>query len=316
MTEWVPAFAVGEYRARLDALRARLASSGIDTLLVFAPENVCYLTGYETIGYSSFQALVVRQDAVALFIREMERTVAETTCWIDEFETFADSEDPTVCLTDLLRGRGWLGTRIGIELEGGFVAAGAIDREMLEVVGAFSAKSLDIEPQLVRVRVFAEDYLPGRPRVYSPTYSLYVLNAEQHAIWLTEQLSKWHRQSLEVRDREMQLYETNKQLRELTPEELDRADTRKKLEAQASSERANGRRLCWNSAWHFATLSSNARRFASPVSLSMDASRRATSRDIALLSGPAIFSATARIKPISSSVKEASGRATLMVAMI
>ena len=43
------------------------------------------------------------------------------------------------------------------------------------------------------------------PRVYSPPYTLYVLNAEQHAIWLTEQLSKWHRQSLEVRDREMQL---------------------------------------------------------------------------------------------------------------
>jgi Xaa-Pro dipeptidase len=128
MTEWVPAFAVGEYRGRLDALRARLASSAIDTLLVFAPENVCYLTGYETIGYSSFQALIVRQDALVLFIREMERTVAETTCWIDEFETFADSEDAIARLTDLLRGRGWLGTRIGIELEGGFVSAGALDR--------------------------------------------------------------------------------------------------------------------------------------------------------------------------------------------
>ena len=56
---------------------------------------------------------------------------------------------------------------------------------------------------------------PAAPRVYSPTYTFYVLNAEQHAIWLTEQLSKWHRQSLEVRDREMQLYETNKQLRAL-----------------------------------------------------------------------------------------------------
>ena len=56
---------------------------------------------------------------------------------------------------------------------------------------------------------------PGRGRVYSPTYTFYVLNAEQHAIWVTEQLSKWHRQSLLVRDREMQLFETNKQLREL-----------------------------------------------------------------------------------------------------
>ena len=85
-----------------------------------------------------------------------------------------------------------------------------------DLAGTFSAKSLGIEPQPIELRLFAEDYLPGRARVYSPTYTLYVLNAEQHAIWLTEQLSKWHRQSLEVRDREMQLFETNKQLRELS----------------------------------------------------------------------------------------------------
>ena len=81
--------------------------------------------------------------------------------------------------------------------------------------------------------MFAEDYLPGRPRVYSPPYTFYVLNAEQHAIWLTEQLSKWHRQSLEVRDRELQLYETNKQLRSLTAEELDRPENRRRIENQA-----------------------------------------------------------------------------------
>jgi len=123
------------------------------------------------------------------------------------------------------------------------LAAGGNDKENLEVNGTFSAKALGIEPQPVDVRVFAEDYLPNRPRVYSPTYTLYVLNAEQHAVWLTEQLSKWHRQSLEVRDREMQLFETNKQLRDLASEELNRPHTRRKIENQAAAERANGRRL-------------------------------------------------------------------------
>jgi len=123
------------------------------------------------------------------------------------------------------------------------LAAGGNERETLELEGTFSAKSLGIEPQPINLRLFAEDYLPGRERVYSPTYLLYVLNAEQHAIWLTEMLSKWHRQSMEVRDREMQLLETNKQLRGLTPEELDLADTRRRIETQAAAERANGRRL-------------------------------------------------------------------------
>jgi hypothetical protein len=123
------------------------------------------------------------------------------------------------------------------------LSAGGPDKELLELAGTFSATSLGIEPQPLHVRLFVEDYFPGRERVYSPTYLLYVLNAEQHAIWLTEQLSKWHRQSLDVRDREMQLFETNKQLRQLSADELNQPDTRRRIETQAEAERANGRRL-------------------------------------------------------------------------
>ena len=73
---------------------------------------------------------------------------------------------------------------------------------------------------------------------------LYVLNAEQHAIWLTEQLSKWHRQSLEVRDRELQLFETNKTApRALRRRSSTAHENRRRIENQADAERANGRRL-------------------------------------------------------------------------
>jgi hypothetical protein len=123
------------------------------------------------------------------------------------------------------------------------LAAGGSEREMTELAGAFCAEKLDIEPQPISVRVYAEDYLPGRERIYSPTYVFYVLSAEQHYIWLTEQLSKWHRQSLEVRDKEMQLHHTNQQLRMLSDEELDRPETRRQIEAQSAAERGNGRRL-------------------------------------------------------------------------
>jgi hypothetical protein len=123
------------------------------------------------------------------------------------------------------------------------LAAGAHDKDILEIGGTFSAQALGITPQPIQVRVFAEDYFPGRSRVFSPPYTLYVLNAEQHAVWLTEQLSKWHRQSLEVRDRELQLFETNKLLRALSAAELDRPESRRRIENQAVAERTNGRRL-------------------------------------------------------------------------
>ena len=123
------------------------------------------------------------------------------------------------------------------------LAAGGHDREQLDAVGAFCASTLDIAPQPIRLRIYVEDYLPGRPRVYSPEFTLYILTAEEHAVWLAEQLNKWQRHSLEVRDREMQLYETNKELRELSPDELDEPETRKQIEKQAAAERANGQRL-------------------------------------------------------------------------
>ncbi len=123
------------------------------------------------------------------------------------------------------------------------LAAGGPERDVLEVLGTFTASTLGISPQPVAVRTFAVDYLPGRERVYSSPYVLYVLNAEQHSIWITEQLSKWHRQSLEVRDHELGLYETNKQLREMTDEELSQPEAQKRLEKQSASERANARRL-------------------------------------------------------------------------
>lgn len=123
------------------------------------------------------------------------------------------------------------------------LAAGGHESTELDVLGTFSAKSLGIEPQPIEVFAWAEDYSPGRERVYSPPHVLYVLTPDQHAIWMTEQLSKWHRQALDVRDRERQLYEENKRLRDLSPRKLSAADSRRAVERQASAERSNGMRL-------------------------------------------------------------------------
>ncbi len=104
------------------------------------------------------------------------------------------------------------------------LAAGGPHEVALETQATFSAVSLGISPQPIELRAWAEDYYPDRGRVYSEPHVLYVLTSEQHAIWMAEQLNKWHRQSLEVRDRELQLYETNKQLRALSAEELERPE--------------------------------------------------------------------------------------------
>ena len=123
------------------------------------------------------------------------------------------------------------------------VAGGAPDQESLSTTTTFCPQRENVSPQLLRLRLYAEDYLPGRKRSYSPTYSIYVLSAEEHAIWLTAQFRKWFRQSQEVYDREQQLYDTNRQLRDLSQEELDTAAVRRQIQTQAAAEKANARRL-------------------------------------------------------------------------
>lgn len=123
------------------------------------------------------------------------------------------------------------------------IAAGGPFHSSMQVPATFSAASLGIEAQPIEVSLWVEDYLPGRERVVSPPHTLFVLTAEQHAIWITDQLSKWHRSSLDVRDTELQLYEANKRLRAMPPEQLGDEEMRAELHRQASLEASNGRRL-------------------------------------------------------------------------
>jgi hypothetical protein len=123
------------------------------------------------------------------------------------------------------------------------ISAGGPDRTTVIASATFSPQREGVAPQVLHVRAWTEDYLDGRDRTYSPTYTLYVLNEEQHAIWLTNQFKQWFRKSQEVFATEQQLLDTNKQLRNLSADELDRPDTRKRITQQAKAERQNQQNL-------------------------------------------------------------------------
>ena len=100
-----------------------------------------------------------------------------------------------------------------------------------------------MRPQSLRLRAFAEDYLPGRERAYSPYIALHILTPLEHLKWLTDQLSLWVSAAQEVHDKELQLNQVNRELRNLPPEALDDPAQRKRIQNQAAAERANAARL-------------------------------------------------------------------------
>ncbi len=119
------------------------------------------------------------------------------------------------------------------------------DHEARELTrrATFSARREGVKPQTLQLRAFVEDYKPGRERSYSSVFVVHLLSPEEHAMWLTEELSKWVRAADGVYEREMQLHDRNLELRKLTAAEIDQPKNRKRIEQQAAAERANATRL-------------------------------------------------------------------------
>ena len=123
------------------------------------------------------------------------------------------------------------------------VSSGTPTTDIMTVAATFSAVRENVRPQSLRLRAFVEDYLPGRERVRSPDLVIHVLTPAEHFKWLVGQMELWMGAAQEVHDKELQLHETNRELRDLPPEALDDPAQRRKLQNQAAAERANAARL-------------------------------------------------------------------------
>ncbi len=123
------------------------------------------------------------------------------------------------------------------------VSAGTPTADSLTVAATFAPKRENLRPQSLRLRAYVEDYLPDRERVYSPPLILHVLTPAEHFKWLIGQLQLWTEAAMDVHDKELQLHQTNRELRDLSPEALDDPAQRKRIQEQAAAERANAARL-------------------------------------------------------------------------
>ena len=70
-------FDEAEYDQRLAALRNAMAARGIDTLMLAGPENIYYVSGYQTFGFHNYQLLIVPSEGKPfLILRYLESMLA------------------------------------------------------------------------------------------------------------------------------------------------------------------------------------------------------------------------------------------------
>jgi Xaa-Pro dipeptidase len=123
-------FKLNEYRRRYDHVMNLMKAAGADVLLVRSPENITYLTGYETPGYYGYHCLVVaRGEQPVLVGRKLEIvTNAPEFSWLTKIVPVQDHEDPVQRTIDTVKKLKMERKGIGLEKSCWFFTANEYDQ--------------------------------------------------------------------------------------------------------------------------------------------------------------------------------------------
>lgn len=124
-----------EYQRRLRELRERMARRELDVVVISDPENLMYLTDYQTTGYSFFQALVVPlSDDPVMVTRALEESNVIHRTWVTRTRPYPDSGDAIAELVGVLKDLGISQARVGFERNSYYFPAYQQDR-LVEAYG-------------------------------------------------------------------------------------------------------------------------------------------------------------------------------------
>ncbi len=118
-------FSREEYADRLERVRTRMGAAGMEVMLTTVPENIIYLTGYSTLGYFTYQILILslEHDPI-LLTRAINVEKARVDGCLRHVEGYTDTEDPDEATYKVLEKFGLLGKRIGNQDDAWFLSVG------------------------------------------------------------------------------------------------------------------------------------------------------------------------------------------------
>ena len=148
-------FTLMEYQRRWEAVLANMARLDLDVLLVRSPENITWLTGYETPGYYKYHCLVMApgMDPV-LVLRRFECLNVAEYAWVTRIVPVDDWEVPAEITARVMRDLGLRTRRVGIEKRGWFCTIEEHEQLELALPGA---EFLDAAPAIWDARMIKSD---------------------------------------------------------------------------------------------------------------------------------------------------------------
>jgi Xaa-Pro dipeptidase len=150
------AFPMVEYERRLAELRKRMDDLGLDAMMVTTPHNICYLSGFDSVGYYYFNALVVPLVGEPFAVpRLLEDSGIQAYTWIEISRPYQDFEDPMDVLHNALEEFNLLDKRIGFEKDCWFFTAVQQERLFAKCTGT---EFVDAPRIVEKGRLIKSDY--------------------------------------------------------------------------------------------------------------------------------------------------------------
>ena len=117
-------FPMVEFERRLRELRERMQAFDLDALLITTPENICYLSGFDSPGHYYFNALIIPAVGEPFAVpRQLEDSGYEALTWLEITRPYQDFEHPIDKLYATLDEFNLLDKRIGFEKQCWFFTA-------------------------------------------------------------------------------------------------------------------------------------------------------------------------------------------------
>jgi Xaa-Pro dipeptidase len=146
-------FEIAEYHDRLARLRTEMQARGVEVLLSYTPENIYYLSGYQTPGYYTYQCVIVPLEGdPIMFTRYLEETNVRGLSWIDTRGYYNDNQDPVEETIRTIREHGLAEKTMGVEENSWFLTVADYRRLRDGLPGATFADASGMVEQLRLVK--------------------------------------------------------------------------------------------------------------------------------------------------------------------
>lgn len=189
-------FSLDEYQRRYELVLSRMAERSLDALCIRSPENITWLSGFETPGYYKYHCLVVGPGfEPVLVLRRFESLNVPEYSWVTRHVPVDDWEHPPSVTLNVLRQLGISGSsRVGVEKQGWFytveehdtLAAGLGNAEVTDAIDILwdgrMIKSAEEVAMMRRSAAILDEAMLAGYEAAKPGVSDDVINAEVNRV--------------------------------------------------------------------------------------------------------------------------------------